>query len=294
MTMARTAIGAAFLAILFFGVVYAVISPALQPIIFPQVNLPWITGPTTTDTYSLTKGANVSDTAKRINLNVNVKTGAINLLFTNTPNLACDVTFERNTNASELEANQTTTDTGTSLQVNLQGDIGGLNLTLGNSYQYNGTFTLGIGGATMELSQYANVSMFTVNVKYLGGIVLKIDDQASFQQIDTNIDIGGVQLTVDADNLNNSGTINTNVNIGGFSMTANVNTSQIGVSLNATVDMGGVAVNHADFTGQVSTRNCTVKTVGYASAQNKLDINATIGLGGAALQQMWPFSFRFG
>ncbi|HEY4674931.1 MAG TPA: hypothetical protein VIH48_02625 [Candidatus Bathyarchaeia archaeon] len=292
MTMARTAIGATFLAVLFFGVVYAVVSPVLQPITFPQFNLPWLTGTKVIDKYSLIKGANVSDVITRVNLNVYVKTGAINMLFTNTSNLACDIIFERSTNASELEANYTAT--GDALQVNLIGEAGGMNLTLGNSYQYNGTFTIGIGGAMVELGQYANVTTFTVNVKYAGGLALKIDNQASFQQIDTNVDIGGVQLTVDADSLKNSGIINANVNIGGFSMTADVNTSQIGVSLNATVDIGGIAVNHADFTGQVSTRSCSVKTVGYASAANKLDINATIGLGGAALQQMWPFPFSFG
>jgi hypothetical protein len=289
MATARTALGATFLAILFFGVVYAAVSPALQPITFPQLRLPWLAGPKVLDKYSLIKGTNVSDATKRINLNVDVRMGGINLLFSDNPSLACDVAFERDTNTSELAANYAETDGGTALHVDLYGEIGGINLTLGNSYQYNGTFSLGIGVAMLELGQYTNVSKFSVYVKYIGGLNLRIDSQASFQQIDANVDIGGVQLIVDADSLKNSGIIKTNVNIGGFTMTAEANTSQVGVSLNATVDMGGVAVNHADFHGQVSTRSCSVKTSGFASAANKLDINATIGLGGVTLQQAWPF-----
>jgi hypothetical protein len=290
MTATTTALGAAFLAILFLGIVYAVVSPTLQPITFPQLKLPWLATSKVVDRYSLIKGTNVSTSVKQINLNVDVRTGAINLLFSNNSGLACDVTFERDTNTSALEADRAETDGSTILHVDLHGETGGINLTLGSGYQYNGTFSLGIGGAIMELGQYSNVTTFSVNIKYLGGLSLRINSQAYFQQIDADVGVGGVQLTIDADSLRNSGTISTNVNIGGFAMTTQVNTSQVGVSLNATTDIGGVSVNHADFQGQVSTRSCSVKTSGYTSAASKLDINATIGLGGVSLQQNWPFT----
>ena len=228
---------------------------------------------------------------KFVDLNVSMKFGGINMLFSNDPNLACGVSFERGVNASELEAKYRESDGGQVLQVDLYGESGGLNLTLGNSYQYSGTLGLRIGGVMMELGQYANVSRFAVFVKYVGGLDVKINSGASFEQIDLSVDIGGLQLTVDCDSLKSDGVINAGVTIGGFSMSVDVDTSGVGVSLGSTVDMGGLTVNHADFVGQVSERSCSVKTVGYASATHKLDVKATVGLGGVTLQKSIQYGF---
>lgn len=293
MAAVRTVLGGIFVAILLIGVVYAVVSPVLQPISFPRFELPWlgIEGEKVVDEYSLIKGTNVSDTVKFVDLNVSLKFGGINLLFSNDPNLACDVTFERSINASKLEANYTKSSGNQTLQLNLYGEAGGLNLTLGNSCQYNGSLDLRIGGVMMELGQYANVSKFVVSIKYVGGLDVKIESGASFGQIDFSVDIGGLQLTVDADSLKSDGAINVAVNIGGFSMNADVNKSNVGVSLDATVEIGGLTVNHPDFKGQISERSCSVKTEGYATAKHKLDVKATVGLGGVTLQKSTQYGF---
>ena len=295
MTMVRTILGGVFVAILFIGVVYAAVSPLLQPVSFPRLRIPWLPAEEerVVDKYSLVKGVNVSHTAKIVNLSVGIKIGAINLLFSNDPNLACEISFERSVNASELEANHIESDERQVLHVNLYGELGGLNLMLGNSYNYNGTFDLRIGGATMELGQNANINKFAVLIKYIGGLNLKINTGASFEQNDLSVDIGGLQLAVDADSLKHSGTVNANVNIGAVSMIVAVDTGQVGVSLDATVDMGGLTVNHGDFEGRVSWTSCSVKTVEYSSATNKLDVKATIGLGWGTLQERLPFGFGF-
>jgi len=293
MITARTALGAVFIAILFIGAVYAVVSPVLQPISFPRFELPWfgVEGEKVVDKYSLVKGTNVSDTVKFANLNVSAKFGEVNLRFSNNPDLACGITFERSVNASQLEAGYVESDGGQFLHIDVYGEVGGLNLTLGNSYQYNGTFGLRIGGIMMELGQYANISKFAIFIKYAGGLDLKIDSGASFEQIDLSVDIGGLQLTVDADSLKSDGVINAGVNIGGFSIGVDVNTSEVGVSFDATVDIGGLTVNHDEFEGQVSERSCSVKTVGYAGSAHKLDVKATMGLGGVTLQKSLQYGF---
>lgn len=294
MAMARTIFGGVFVVILFIGVVYAAVSPVLQPIIFPRFEIPGlgVEGETVVDTYSLVKGTNVSDTVKFVNLNVSMKFGGINLLFSADPNLASGVSFERSVDASELEAGPPVeSDGGQVLQVDLYGESGGLNVTLGNSYQYNGTFGLRIGGVVIELGRYANVSKFAVFIKYFGGLTLNINSGASFEQIDLSVDIGGLMLTVDADSLKSDGVINAGVNIGGFIMDVDVDTGEVGVSLDATVDIGGLTVNHEDFEGQVSERSCSVETEGYTGAVYKLDIKAAIGLGGGTLQKTLPYGF---
>lgn len=292
MAVARTVLGGIFVAILLIGVVYAAVSPVLQPIRFPRFEIPWfgVEGQKVVDTYSLIKGTNVSGTVKFVDLNVNLTFGGINLLFSNDPNLACDVTFERSANVSQLEVNHIESD-GQILRVNLHGEAGGLNLTLGNSCQYNGTLGLRIGGVMMELGQYANISKLVVSIKYVGGAYVKIEDGASFEQLDLNVDIGGLQLTVDAASLKSDEVINAAVNIGGFSMNVDVNRSNVGVSLDATVDIGGLTVNHPDFEGQTSGKSCSVKTKGYATATHKLDVKATVGLGGVTLQKSTPYEF---
>jgi len=293
MAMARTILGGVFVVILFIGVVYAAVSPVLQPIIFPQFEIPelGVEGETVVDTYSLVKGTNVSDTVKFVNLNVSMKFGGINLLFSNDPNLACGITFERSVNVSELEVGYVESDGGQILHVDLYGESWGLNLTLGNSYQYNGTFGLRIGVVMMELGQYANISKFTVFIRYIGGLDLEINSGASFEQIDLSVDVGGLMLTVDAESLKSDGVINAGVNIGGFIMDVDVDTGEVGVSLDATVDIGGLTVDHEDFEGQVSERSCSVETEGYTGAVHKLDVKAAIGLGGGTLQKTLPYGF---
>lgn len=293
MAMARTILGGVFVAILFLGVVYAAVSPVLQPISFPRFEIPWfgVEGEKVVERYSLVKGTNVSDTVRFVSLNVSVRFGGINLLFSSDPDLACGVSFERGVNASELDVGYAELDGRQVLHADLYGESGGLNLTLGNSCRYNGTFGLRIGGVMMELGRYANVSKFAVFIRYVGGLNLKINSGASFEQVDLSVDIGGLQLTVDADSLKSDGVINAGVNIGGFSMGVDVDTSEVGVGLDATVDIGGLTVNHEDFEGEVSERSCSVKTIGYPSATHKLDVKASVGLGGGTLQKSVQYGF---
>jgi hypothetical protein len=121
--------------------------------------------------------------------------------------------------------------------------------------------------------------------------MLNITDGASFGHIDFSVDLGGLILNIDAQQLGRSVSIDSAINIGGLVTTANVDTNHIGISLEAAVDTGGVTVTHGDFDGEITKTACSVKTAGYSSADKKLDVTANVGAGGVSLQG--PTSFWF-
>jgi hypothetical protein len=285
MTTARIIIGEAFIAVLALAIIYAAVAPTLQPLAFPQIQIPWLPteGNMENETYTLIKGTNVSQNTNFVNLNITIKFGGIYIVFSDSTNLAFEVLFQHTSNATDLQASYS--QNGQNLQVNAYGETGGLNITLGRSCQYNGTLDIRIGALLMTLGQNTNISRFAVDIRYAGGIALTINSGASFEQLDLDTDIGGLQLNVQATSLGRSGTINTRINIGGLSMGVDVNTSLVGVSFDATVDVGTLTVDQTGFIGSVSSTHCSVHTGGYSDAINKLEVKANVGLGGITLQR---------
>ncbi len=288
---ARTVIGGIFVAILFLGILYAAFAPLLQPIMLPCVQVPWFTGGTgIIEQYDLVKGTNVSDAVKFIDLNVTVKFGAIFVVFSNKPNLALQASFEHGTNVSELETNYTF-DGNNSLQVSLHGESGSLNLTLGRDYQYDGNLGLRFGVVFMELGQYSDVGKLAVGIRYAGCVLLNVTSGASFEQLDLSMDVGGLLLNINTDDLGRNCAINTNITMGEVMTDVGINTARVGVSYEAEVDTGGLTVDQTYFEGPVSSTHCSVRTHGYASAAKKLDVKANIGAGGGSIQQSMGFGF---
>jgi hypothetical protein len=288
MTMARVILGEAFLAVLVFAVVYAAVAPTLQPITLPQIQMPGFGGGgnMVIERYSLIEGSNVSESVTSVDLNVSMKFGGIRMIFSERDDLAFEAVFQRSQNATQLEADYT--QNATQLHVDTYAETGTLNLTLGRNYQYSGNMNISVGGLVTKLGQNTNMETFAVNIKYAGGVFVTISDGASFQRLDLNIDVGGVQLSVDAKNLTRNGLVTTGITVGGLSMGVNVDPGKVGVSLAATVDIGGININNPSFTGQVSSTHATVQTQGYNTATNKLDVQADIGLGGVTLTQTTP------
>lgn len=286
MTMARIVLGEIFVAVLVLAVIYAAVAPILQPVTFPQSQTPGFagTGNMVIERYSLIAGSNVSVIVNSVDLNVSMKFGGIYIIFSNRTDLAFEAVFQHAQNTSQLQADYA--QVARQLHVDAYGDTGALNLTLGRNYQYRGSVNIRVGGLVTKLGSNTNIQTLAVNIKYIGGAFVTVSDGASFQRLDFNMDVGGVQLNVDAKNLGRNGLITTKVNIGGLSMGVNVDTAQVGMNLTATVDTGGISVNHPSFTGQVSSTHCMVQTPGYGSATSQLDVQADIGLGGASLTQM--------
>jgi hypothetical protein len=282
---ARMVLGGIFIAILFIGVVYAAVSPILQPIVFPNVQLPWVSGGGgLIETYNMIKGSNVSDTVAFVMLNVTVKFGSVSMTFTNDPSIVMKAAFQHKVNTSGLDANAVAVDSESS-QINLFGDAGMLNLTLGSSCQYGGSADMRFGGAALDINQYGNLSQLDVNIKYAGGIVLNVTSGASFERLGLTVEIGGVVASIDTQDLGRSCRIETDITMGGVFLAVQVNTANVGASLEADVDTGSITVNHIDFQGQGSATHYSGRTTGYADATNKLDIQATMGAGGLTLQR---------
>ncbi len=283
---ARTTLGGIFIAVLLIGVIYAAVSPILQPIVLPRIQLPWLAGTEggLTETYDLVKGTNVSDAIEFVTLNVTVKFGSVSIAFTNDPDLIIKAAFQHRVNTSNLEANAAAIDSE-SLQVDLYGDTGMLNLTLGTGCQYDGSADMRFGGAVLDIGQYGNVSQLDISIKYAGGIVLNVTSGAYFEKLALRIEIGGVIANIDAQELGRNGRIETDITMGGMFLAAQLDTIKVGASLEAEVDTGGITVNHDAFQDQESTMHYSGKTIGYADTTNKLDIEATIGAGGITLQR---------
>jgi hypothetical protein len=292
MTSARPILGGIFIAILFVGFIYAIVSPTVQPIRFPRLGLRWTgyTGGNVVDRFSLFKGIDVSEGVIFITINATVRFGSVDVVFSNAPDLACNVTFQRGTGNAELHTsyNEDTVEHGS---LSLYGETGGLNVTLGRGFQYDGNVDVRIGSVIMDFGQYTNVSTIAVSIRYFGGVIMKVGSGTSMSKVDVNIGIGGLQLMTDANNLRSNSEITARINIGGYTMGIDVNVGNIGVSLNSTVDVGGLTITHPDFSGTSSTTACSVSTTGYESASKKLDIVATVGLGGGTLQKSSYFQF---
>ncbi len=283
MIIARTVLGWSFIAIMVIGVIYAALSPTLQPIAFPEVQIPGFNqGTGVSDYYNLVKNTNVSQNVNYVELNATVKFGAISVVFSDNSDVAVEAKFDRGENTSALATSQTTENQV--LRVNMYGETGVLNVTLGKSLQYNGSLNLRIGGITAQLDQNANISKLEAQIEYIGGIIVDVHSGVSFEQLDLVVDLGGIVLNIDADHITKDAIINMNANIGGASIGVDVNTAQIGASLEGTVDIGGITINNNQFTGTSSNTQCSLKTTNYQSANKKIDINTKIGLGGITLQ----------
>jgi len=282
MAMARIILGEIFLAILVTGLIYAAVSPTLQPTIFPRLRIPWFAeGKRVVDRYSLIKGTNVSESVNFVKLNVTVNFGGISLIFSNRSDMLFDASFERAANTSQLEVSHSVS--SGAMQANFYGEAGGLNLTLGKNCQFSGDLDLRLGGVLIDLGQHSNISELGVVIRYIGGALVNIGNDASFERLSFIMSVGGLQVNIDADRLSRSGVIQPNIDIGAFSIGVKVDTKQVGASLDATVDTGGLSVNQPDFTGEVSTTHCSVKTKGYFDAARNLAIKANVGLGGVTL-----------
>lgn len=215
MTMARIVLGEIFVAVLVLAVIYAAVAPILQPVTFPQSQTPGFagTGNMVIERYSLIAGSNVSVIVNSVDLNVSMKFGGIYIIFSNRTDLAFEAVFQHAQNTSQLQADYA--QVARQLHVDAYGDTGALNLTLGRNYQYRGSVNIRVGGLVTKLGSNTNIQTLAVNIKYIGGAFVTVSDGASFQRLDFNMDVGGVQLNVDAKNLGRNGLITTKVNIGG-------------------------------------------------------------------------------
>jgi hypothetical protein len=144
----------------------------------------------------------------------------------------------------------------------------------------------------MELNQHANVNTLDVTVRYIGGILVDVRNGTALNQLNLNVNLGGVQLNADASSLPSNAAVDVTVNIGGLSLGVDVNAAQVGVGVDAAVDFGGVTVDTSYFSGTVSAMQCSVRTDGFGGATHKLNVVANVGLGGVNVHKGVQTLFR--
>lgn len=273
----REILGGIIIVILIVGVIYAAVSPLVSPV---PADFMEEEGKTVV-TEEILRLDSVPE-AEVVNLNLTVKSGGVDVNFTDDEDLIYNFHFEQDENESVPSVEYGSVSEGV-LPVEVSVESADLQATFGSGCTYNGTLDVGVGGLSLALSENSKVDTFDADLMYLGGMSVEILDQASFHQLDLNINTGGLRLKVDADNLLQPGTINAGIKLGGAFVERISTGSNLGVNLAASADLGGITLNPGNFEVKKNTnRECQIKTPNYPASTN-LHIDISTGLGGAMI-----------
>jgi len=278
----KTIIGGLVIAVLLISVVYAFVSPVVYRPPVPEVPEKVISN------YTFVR--HQAPAVDYVNLNMTIKAGGFNINFSSDSNLIYHFKFEQDKNATKPTVENTAL--GNRLMVNVFAETGDLEATFGSNYLYNGTIKVGIGGISLVLSNYSNVDNFDIEAMYAGGISLEVLDNASFNHLNLKATLGGIMMRVDAPSLRRNCSITARVEVGGYMIEPISVGVDLGVKLAAFVDMGGMMFNPAGFQKVKEEENdIEIRTLNYATATIKLDIEIFVGLGGAMINQSFFGTF---
>lgn len=274
---ARLTIGGTVIAILFVGMIYAFISLIIyNPELSKQGNV------ITEYTLAGTQVPGVD----YINLNITIKAGGLAVSFTGNSNMVYRLRFKQGENEAEPLVKHARVDN--KLLVNVLAENSQLEAMFGNRYTYNGTLKVEVGVLSTALSEHSNVDSFNFIVAYAGGLSLEILEDASFNHLSLKANMGGVRLRVNAPSLRRSGSISARVEVGGFFI-ERISVGNLGVRLAAFTDIGRIALNPAGFEViKEAETTCEIRTSNYLTAPARLDINISVGLGGAVINHLIP------
>ncbi|MEM3382909.1 MAG: hypothetical protein QXL52_00405 [Nitrososphaerales archaeon] len=222
--------------------------------------------------------------AKHINLNFTVKAGRIYINFTDDSNLIYKFVFKQDKEAKRPNIENITFNNG--LLVNVMAESGDIKITLGNNYIYNGTLRVGLGGITARFSNYSNIEFFDLSAIYAGGVLVDIEDGASFDNFNLRVNSGGITIQIKANSLKKSSNISARVELGGVIINSIPVGMNLGSRLRAIADIGGVSINPGNFSIIKQTANeVEIMTNNYLMAPTKLDIEIFTGLGGTLINK---------
>jgi hypothetical protein len=272
----QTIIGGIVIAILLISVVYAFVSPVVYKPPVPEVPEKVISN------YTLVRQQEPE--VEYVNLNMTIKAGGFNITFSSDSNLIYHFKFEQDKNVTKpIVENRTL---GNGLMVNVFAETGDLEATFGSNYLYNGTIKVGVGGLSLVLSKYSNVDNFDIVAMYAGGISLEVLDEASFNHLDLKATLGGIMMRVNASSLIKNCNITARVEVGGYMIEPISVGVDLGLKLAAFVDIGGIMLNPAGLQKvKEEVNEIEIRTLNYATATTKLDIEIFVGLGGAMINQ---------
>ncbi|MCP8307730.1 MAG: hypothetical protein H3Z53_01515 [archaeon] len=284
---ANTIIGGIIIAILLASVIFAFASPiVLGPLIRFEEDRNKVFR-----TYSLTD-AEVSG-VDYVSLNFTVKTGGIDVNFTDESNLIYRFVFKQDQGVAEPYIENVTVDN--KLLVKVMAESGDVKVTFGNNYTYDGTLKVGLGGIVAKLSKDSNVEFFDLVTMYAGGVSVEVYDDTSFDHLNIRVNAGGIMMRIEAENLERNSSISARVEVGGVMIGSIPKGTSFGSRLRAFADIGGISLNRGDLTVIKETVNeVEIMTDNYPIAPTKLDIEIFTGLGGSLINQpllTFPSSF---
>jgi len=279
---AQTVIGGIVIAILLISAVYAFVSPVFYQPPMPEVPEKVI--------RNYTCISQQHPEVEYVNLNMTIKAGGFNISFSSDSNLIYHFKFEQDKNATKPIVENTPQ--GNKLLVNVFAETGDLEATFGSHYLYNGTIKVGAGGISLVLAQYSNVDSFDIVAMYAGGISLEVLEGASFNHLNLKATLGGIMMRVNASSLMKNCNITAGVEVGGYIIEPISVGVDLGVKLAAFVDMGGIMLNPAGLQKVKEEANeIEIRTLNYATATTKLNIEIFVGLGGAMINQSFLGTF---
>lgn len=273
-------IGGIIITILLASVIFTFVSPIiLGPLIKFEED-----GNKVIRTYTLV--AEDAPGVNHVNLNFTVKAGGIDINFTDDNNLIYKFIFKQDEEATKPKIENVTVDNR--LLVNVVAESGDVKIIFGNSYIYNGTLKVSLGGITARLSNYSNIEFFDLTAIYAGGISVDIKDDASFDHLNIRVNSGGIMMRIEAKSLKKNSSISTRVELGGVTISSIPMGVNLGSRLRAIADIGGVNITPGNFSIIKQTVNeVEIRTNNYQTAPTKLDIEIFTGLGGSLINQ--PF-----
>ncbi|NWG08753.1 MAG: hypothetical protein HXX80_00295 [Nitrososphaerales archaeon] len=283
----NTIVGGIIITILLVSVVYAFASPIISGPIF-------LTGDDkarVTIEYSLnsTQMPGIS----YVNLNFTLKSGGIEVNFTDDIELIYKFVFRQDPSVGE--PNITNIKLNSELLVDVMAESGDVRVTLGSNYIYNCNMSVGAGGVAATLSNSTNLGYLNLIVTYAGGVSVDILDEASFDFLNLMVNTGGVRLHIDANSLGKNCSVYSEVKVGGMIVDSLLLGTDLGCRVRASVDIGGIFLNTVDFTKiEESANKVEIISSNYTIASTKIDIDVFLGLGGGMVNENPFFTFPTG
>lgn len=228
--------------------------------------------------------ASLEPEIKKISLNFLVRSGSLNLRFTDEP-IAYKFKF---TSKTPIQPEIVKQKVGSLLKIFVYANSCKIDILLGNRYVYSGNFTLFSGGGEIELSKYTNIENFDFNLG-LGGLTVDIFDNTSFSNLNIKVSTGGVMLNVKATTLPKNSTINVKVGTGGITVQPIMVLNSVGCKIKGFVGTGGISLNPLHFEVIKKTKTeCEIITKNYGKVKANLDINLHVNVGGILLNRAFP------
>lgn len=258
--------------------------PSIQPIVKTFGKMGEISIEKVTHQYTLTS-EQISG-IEYVNLNISVGTGGASLNFSS-DDIIYDVKFNVEENKEAPNVSYERDDNKLTLNVFLED--GEFVVTLGTNYVYNGSLSIGAGGFRAVLSNESNIDNLSVKIRYAGGIMVKVLDGANFNDLDLEVNTGGIIFDAEVNSLERNSTVSLKNVVGGSIVNIKAG-GNVGNRIEGEIDIGSFNLDTAGYIVTEQTpKRFDMKTSNYDIALKKLDVDVHIGLGGGLVNQYMFF-----